>query len=78
MSEVLAVILSKPINFAFDKLFCGRVIFFFFIVSFFFISSIELSTSSKLGLSSFKLIKGALIILSSEKDDKLKKYETWK
>ena len=68
MSEVLAVILSKPINFAFDKLCFNKKFFLCFIVLLI-SSSSELSTSSKLGFSSFKLIKGALIILSSDKED---------
>ena len=53
ISEVFAVILSNPINCAFDELLFSEKFFFFFIVPLVINSSEELSISSKLGLSSF-------------------------
>ena len=69
MSEVLAVILSKPINFALDKLSFGKISFLSLIESLLIMLSSELSVSSKLGFNSFRLIKGAVKILSSANDD---------
>ena len=69
ISEVLAVILSRPINFAFDKLFFGKISFLSLIESLLIMLSSELSVSSKLGFNSFRLIKGAVKILSSVIDD---------
>ena len=65
MSEVLAVILSRPINVALDELFFCKISFLFLIESLLTTSFVELSVSSKLGFNSFRLIKGAVKILSS-------------
>ena len=72
IAEVLAVILSKPINSAVNLL-SFKVFFYLEQFPSFGISFDKSSVSSKLGLISFKLIKGVLIILSLPKDKNLKK-----
>ena len=64
ISEVLAVILSKPINLAIDLLLIFKFFFFSCISSLLEFSIVVLSTSSKLGFISSRLISGEEIILS--------------
>jgi len=71
ISEVLAVILSRPINFALDKLFFGKIFFLFLITALLVVLLLKSSTSSKLGFNSFKLIRGELETLSSARDIRL-------